>query len=58
VVPQKEQHKSAGAKAAPEILMKLTAVIDFTNILRTAFALILYCRKITKPNTLKIEKLR
>jgi len=37
-------------KAAHKILVKLTPLVNFTNILRAAFAPILFCQKITKPN--------
>jgi len=32
------------------MLMKLTPVFNFTNILQAAFAPIFLCRKVTKPN--------
>jgi len=32
------------------LLMKLTPVVNFINILQAAFALIFFCQKITEPN--------
>jgi len=32
------------------MLMKLTPVVNFNNILRTAFSPIYFCQKNTKPN--------
>jgi hypothetical protein len=43
---QKYQHK---------ILMKLTPVFNFINILRAAFASIFLCQKTTKPNCNEIK---
>jgi len=37
-------------KAVRKMLMKLTHVVNFTNILQTAFVLKLFYQKITKPN--------
>jgi len=37
-------------KQASKILMKLTAVVNFINDLKAAFAPIFFCQKITKPN--------
>jgi len=37
-------------KFARKTLMKLTTVVNFTAILRAAFAMIIFCQKSTKPN--------
>jgi len=36
-------------KGASKMLMKLTPVVNFINILQAAFALIFFCQTITKP---------
>jgi len=41
---------SAKVKAAHEMLVKLTPVVNFINILPAAFAPILFHQKVTKPN--------
>jgi len=41
--------ESARIKAVHKMLMKLTPVVNFTNILWAAFAQIFFCKKITKP---------
>jgi len=43
-------HKNIGAKAACKILMKLTAVVNFTNILLAFFRQYSSIKKITRPN--------
>jgi len=47
---------STGAKAAHRTMMKLTPAVNFINILRAAFAPILFCQKI-KSQTIIREKL-
>jgi hypothetical protein len=37
-------------KTAHKMLIKLKSVVNFTNILQTAFVPVFFCQKITKPN--------
>jgi hypothetical protein len=45
-----------GAKAARRTMMKLTPAVNFINILRAAFAPILFCQKIKSQSIIR-EKL-
>jgi hypothetical protein len=48
---------SESIKATRRTLMKLTPVVNFTHILRAAFALIFFCQKITSQTVIR-EKMR
>jgi len=47
---QQNKCKTTGTKAAYEMLVKLTLVVNFSYILQATFSPILFSQKITTPN--------
>jgi len=50
VIREKLRKTLCYEKGVHKMFVKLTPVVNFTNILQAAFAPILLCQKITKPN--------